>query len=345
MGRIIRACQLSEDWHRKGRTLLGQFFKKQFIDVIEWVEVTDGVLAYRFPMEDREIQNGAQLTVRESQLALFVNEGRIADAFGPGRYTLNTNTLPLLTNLMNWDKLFQSPFKSDVYFFSSREQIDRRWGTQSPITVRDKMFGAIRLRANGSYSFKIEDPGVFYTKISGSRDAYAVEELDGQLRAMVMTSLGTLLGGAEVDFVDMAANQAEFSKRLMDGMQAYFAEYGLKLSTFFVQSVTLPEELQAHFDKAISMKMVGDLRHYAQFQAAESLPLAASNEGGLAGVGAGLGAGMGLGQTFAAAFGNAGSTDEDPFATLNKLHELMTKGVITQEEFEAKKTELLKKIT
>ncbi len=330
--------------------MFNQFFSKQFIDVIEWVEGEQRLLAHRFPMQDREIQNGAQLTVRDSQMALFVNEGEIADVFSAGRYSLNTQTLPILTNLQNWDKQFQSPFKSDVYFFSTREQIDQRWGTQAPVTVRDKMFGAIQLRAHGSYSFQIQDPRAFYLKISGTRADYAVDELEGQLRAMILTALASTLGSSEVDFVDIAANQVEFSKKLEADLQGYFAEYGLQLKTFFVQSVTLPPELQTYFDKAISMKMVGNVRQYAQFQAAESMPIAAANEGGMAGVGAGLGAGVGLGQAFAAAFSGADPTPSadapapDPFEALNKLHDLMTKGVITAEEFASKKAELLKKI-
>jgi len=153
---------------------LRDFLGKQFIDVIEWVEPEEGILAYRYPMQDREIQNGGRLTVRESQAAVFVNEGRIADAFTPGLYTLNTRTLPLLTNLMNWDKAFQSPFKSDVYFFSTRSQIDQRWGTSNPITIRDKEFGAVRLRGFGIYSYHLADPKVFHAKISGTRDLYRV---------------------------------------------------------------------------------------------------------------------------------------------------------------------------
>ena len=149
---------------------LRDFISKQFIDVIDWVEPEDGILAFRFDMQDREIQNGGKLTVRESQLALFVNEGRIADAFGPGLYTLSTHTLPILTYIMNWDKAFKSPFKSDVYFFSSRVQTDQHWGTQNPITIRDKEFGAIRLRGFGIYSYHVADAKIFYTKISGTRD-------------------------------------------------------------------------------------------------------------------------------------------------------------------------------
>src|SRR6266446_10000881 len=149
---------------------LKDFLKKQFIDVIHWTEPSDGILAWRFPMQDFEIQNGAKLTVRDSEAAAFVNEGKVADVFAPGLYTLNTNTLPLLTNLMNWDKQFQSPFKSDVYFFSTRIQTDQRWGTATPITIRDKEFGAVRLRSYGIYSWHVFDPRVLHQKLSGTRD-------------------------------------------------------------------------------------------------------------------------------------------------------------------------------
>ena len=165
---------------------LMDFIKKQFIDIIEWVEPGDGVLAMRYPIADREIQYGGSLTVRESQMAVFVNEGKVADVFGPGMHKLTTQTLPVLTYLKNWDKLFQSPFKSDVYFFSTRQQIDQRWGTTQPVSIRDKDFGAVRLRAFGNYAYRITDPKKFHTEISGTRDTYTVAELDGQLRALML---------------------------------------------------------------------------------------------------------------------------------------------------------------
>lgn len=330
------------------------FFSKQFVDVIEWNENENGVLSFRFPMEDQEIQNGAKLTVRESQLALFVNEGELADQFQPGLHTLTTKTLPLLTNLKNWDKLFQSPFKSDVYFFSTREQIDQRWGTQSPIVIRDRELGPIRLRAHGSYSYRLADPKIFFKKISGTKAQYTTQELEGQLRATILTSIATYLGNAQVSFLDMAANQVKFSETLKAVLSNSINEYGLKLETFFVQSISLPEELQSRLDKVASMQMVGDLKRYAQFQTAESIPLAAQNEGGAAGIGAGLGAGMTIGQTMASALGGSIGTanssgsqqgSDDPIIMIEKLHGLLTKGVITQSEFDAKKAELLKKIT
>ena len=220
------------------------FIKKQFIDVIHWTEESDGVLAYRYPMQDFEIQNGAQLTVRDSQMAVFVNEGRVADVFGPGRYVLNTQTLPVLTNLMNWDKLFDSPFKSDVYFFSTRLQLDRKWGTPNPITLRDKDFGIIRMRAFGIYAYKLADPTKFYKEISGTRDRYGVDDLDGQLRNTVIAAMTDLFGDSGVSFVDMASNQDALAQALTWKMKPVFERYGLSLDSFVVQNISLPEELQ-----------------------------------------------------------------------------------------------------
>lgn len=321
-------------------------FKKQFIEVIEWTENTDGVLAHRFPTLDKEIQTGAQLTVRDSQMALFVNEGNVADVFSPGRYALSTQNLPILTTLLNWDKAFKSPFKSEVYFFSTREQIDQRWGTAQPIQIRDKEFGVIRLRAFGTFSYQIEEPTTFYQKISGTRDEYTTSELDGQLRSMIITHIATKLGQADTAFLDMAANQAKFSEQLKSELDLPFLQYGLKLNTFLVQSVTLPEELQQYLDKQSQMNLVGDLKKYANFQAADSISAAANNPGGFAGAGVGLGVGAAIGQQFAQAMpGGGAAAEEDVYAKLEKLHGLVTKGVLTQEEFDKKKAELLKSIS
>ncbi len=328
-------------------------FKKQFIDVIEWTENEEGVLAYRFPTLDKEIQNGAQLTVRESQVALFVNEGNIADSFTPGRYKLTTENMPIMTTLMNWDKAFKSPFKSEVYFYSTREQLDQRWGTQQPITVRDKEFGAIRLRTFGTFSYQVDEPNTFYQKLSGTREKYTVNELDGQLRSIITTTIASKLGQGETAFLDLAANQMLFSEQLRLELDQAFFNYGLKICTFLVQSITLPEELQPYLDKRASMNLVGDLAKYTQFQAADSIAAAAANPGGLAGAGVGLGAGAVIGQVFAQstqqsmdASKDAGKREEqDPIELLEKLGNLLQKGIITQEEFDAKKAELLKRIT
>jgi len=286
----------------------GDFLKKQFIDVIHWTEDGPGVLMERFPMRDMEIQNGASLTVRESQMALFVNEGKAADAFAPGLYKLDTNTLPLLTNLKNWDKLFQSPFKSDLYFFSTRLQTNQRWGTQQPITIRDAEFGAVRLRGFGVYSYRLVNPLVFHTNIAGTQAQYSASELEPQLRNAVITSFTTAFAKSQVPFLDMAANQAAVATIIAAELAPQFAAYGLELASFTVENLSLPDELQKRLDERISMNMVGDLRQYAQFQAAQAIPIAAANEGGIAGMGVGLGAGVGMGAIMADAMRSATGT-------------------------------------
>ncbi|HTQ53482.1 MAG TPA: SPFH domain-containing protein [Bryobacteraceae bacterium] len=276
---------------------LRSFLEQQFIDVIQWTESDTGVLAYRFPMSNMEIQSGAQLTVRESQMAVFVNEGRIADVFKPGLYTLTTRTLPLLTDLKNWDKEFQSPFKSDVYFFSTRLQIDQKWGTPTPISIRDKEFGAVRVRAYGIYSYRIADPRVFFTNISATQDIYAVEELEGQLRNTIVAKLTEGIAPVEVPFLDMAANLGELTKHAATLIEPAFTALGLALVSFVIENLSLPEELQKFLDQRISMNMVGDVQRYTQFSAAQAIPAAAANPGGGAGMGVGLGAGIAMGQT------------------------------------------------
>ena len=280
---------------------LGGFFRKQFIDVIQWTESEQGVLAVRHPMEDMEIQNGASLTVRESQLAVFVNEGRVADQFGPGRYTLGTQTLPVLTSLMNWDKLFESPFKSDVYFFSTRTQTAQRWGTQNPITIRDKDFGMVRLRAFGMYGWRLTDPVRFMQAISGTREEYRVADLEPHLKNLVVSHMSEAFAQSQVPFLDMAANTVAVGEAIAARLRPAFAEMGLELTTFTAENLSLPDELQQRLDERIGMNMVGNLGDYARFQAAQSIPIAAANEGGIAGLGAGLGAGAMVGQAMAQA--------------------------------------------
>jgi membrane protease subunit (stomatin/prohibitin family) len=278
---------------------LADFISKQFIRVIQWNETEDGdgVLSYRYPMQDMEIENGGQLTVRESQLALFVNEGRIADVFGPGMHTLNTRNLPILTDLMNWSKDFESPFKSDVYFFSTRLQIDQKWGTPAPITTRDKEFGVIRLRAFGNYAYRIADPRKFFTEVTGTREVVFASDLEGQLRTMTIARLTAIFAGSEISFVDMAANLGALTDKITSDLKPSFAALGLELNQFVVASVSLPEDLQKVMDQRIGVNMAGDLGRLTQFETAESLEEAAQNTGGgTAGMGVGLGAGAAMAQ-------------------------------------------------
>ena len=342
---------------------LMDFIKKQFIDIIQWTESGDGTLAWRFPMADMEIQNGASLTVRESQVAVFVNEGQVADVFGPGLYKLTTQTLPVLTYLKNWDKLFESPFKSDVYFFSTRQQVDQKWGTPQPITVRDKDFGAVRLRAFGNYSFRIGDARLFHTQISGTREIYTVADIDGQLRGLLLQNISNAIAGSGVPFLDLAANQVQFAEALAKQLVPEFAKLGIQLETLTVQNVSLPEELQKILDQKIGMGMVGnDMGKFMQYQTAQAIPKfaeGAGGGGGIAGDAMGLGAGVALGQVLAQNLSQglqaqpaavqqqpavAVVNPADVMTTLEKLGELKAKGILTQEEFDAKKAELLKKL-
>ena len=343
---------------------LMDFIKKQFIDILEWTESGDGTLAWRFPMAGNEIQYGGSLTVRESQMAVFVNEGKVADVFGPGMYKLTTQTLPVLTYLKNWDKLFQSPFKSDVYFFSTRQQIDRRWGTTQPVTIRDKDFGAVRLRAFGNYAYRIADPKQFHTEISGTRDRYTVDDLDGQLRGLMLQHISDAVAASGVPFLDLAANQVEFAQQLRDVTAPAFAKIGLQLEAVTVQNVSLPEELQKILDQKIGMGMVGqDMGKFMQYQTGQAIPefaKGAAAGGGVVGDAMGLGAGVALGQVMAqqlnqglqgsgaaaaaAAAAAAGVRPDEVMATIEKLAELKAKGILTDEEFNAKKAELLKKL-
>ena len=339
---------------------LMDFIRKQFIDIIQWTEDSDGTLAWRFPMADMEIQNGASLTVRASQVAIFVNEGQVADVFGPGTHKLTTQTLPVLTYLKNWDKLFESPFKSDVYFFSTRQQIDQKWGTPQPITIRDKDFGAVRLRAFGNYSFRVADPKLFHTEISGTRDSYSVADVDGQLRGLVLQNISTAIASSGIPFLDLAANQQVFAQALSTQLAPEFAKIGLQLDGMTVQNVSLPEDLQKILDQKIGMGMVGnDMGKFMQYQTAQAIPKfaeGAGSGGGIAGDAMGLGAGVALGQVLAQNLsaglqGGAaapavpvGMKPEEVMATLEKLGDLKTKGILTQEEFDSKKAELLKKL-
>ena len=346
---------------------LMDFIKKQFIDVLQWTEDSDGTLAWRYPMAGMEIQNGATLVVRESQMALFVDEGKVADVFGPGTYKLTTQTLPVLTYLKNWDKLFESPFKSDVYFFSTRQQVDQKWGTPQPVTVRDAEFGAVRIRAFGNYAYRVADPKKFHTEISGTREAYTVQDLDGQLRGLIMQQISVAIAQSKIPFLDLAANQLLFAQALSQALNPAMEGYGLKLEAMTVQSISLPEELQKVLDQKIGMGMVGnDMGKFMQYQTAQAIPKmaegvgAGGDAGGLAGAGLGMGAGVAMGQILAqnmqsalqgtapaagaAAAATVGVKPEDLMATLEKLGELKSKGILTDDEFNAKKAELLKKL-
>ena len=349
------------------------FIKKQFIDVIQWPNPEPEVLMWRFPIQDEEIQNGASLTVRDSQAAMFVDEGVTADVFQAGTFKLTTQNLPVLTNLKNWSKLFESPFKSDVYFFNLRQQLSRRWGTSQPVTVRDADFGAVALRAFGMYSFRIADPALFFKEVTGVTAEYRGEQLEEQLRNVAVTQLATAFGTSGIPFLDMAANQVALSQKMTELLQPLFATMGLLLESFNVESVTLPEALQKRMDERMGMGIVGDLSRYTQYQTAQAIPIAAQNEGGVAGIGAGIAAGMGMGNAMTAAMmgqqvapqgqpvvqaaqtaapvaaatvaATAPAAGEDLAGKLTQLKTLLDQGLINQADYDTAKAEVIKKIT
>ena len=328
------------------------FIRKQFIDVIQWEKPSEETLVWRFPVADQEIQNGASLTVRESQIAMFVNEGICADTFSAGRYTLTTQTLPILTNLKNWDKFFASPFKSDVYFFNTRQQIGKRWGTAQPVTVRDSDFGIVQLRSFGMYSYRIADPVIFFKEITGVVESYSGEQLEAQLKNIAITQLAAAFGSGGIPFLDIAANQVLLSQKMVELLKPEFAKLGLALESFTVESVTLPENVQAALDAKISMGVIGDMSKYTQYQTSQAIPLAAQNEGGLAGIGAGLGVGAGIGQAVAGAMSGmmqqpqavSPSAAQDHQTKLTQLKTLLDSGLISQADYDAAKTEVLKQL-
>lgn len=334
---------------------LMDFIRKQFIDIIEWTEADEDTLVWRFPTADMEIQYGASLTVRESQMAVFVNEGQIADVFGPGRYKLSTSTLPVLTYLKNWDKLFQSPFKSEVYFISTRTRVGQKWGTPQAVTVRDKDFGVMQIRAFGQFAWRITDAKHFVSTLSGTRAVFKVADIEQQLRGAIVSGLATALGGSGTPFIDMAANQGQLSLQVKDALSASFKLWGLALEDFQVTSLNLPEAVQTALDTRMRMNIIGDTATYARIQAADALPILAGNEGG--GMGA-LAAQAAMGMTLAqtamqsllpsspiaapAAAGPASVTT--PQTKLAQLKDLLDQGLITAEDYEAHKQAVLKQL-
>lgn len=271
--------------------------KGEFIDVIEWLDNTTDTLVYRFPVYDQLIQMGSSLIVRESQLAVFVYRGKIADVYQPGSYTLTTENMPIMTTLQNWKTGFHSPFKCDVYYFNTRQFVDLKWGTPNIINVRDPEFGALAVRAFGLYALRIKDPQKMMLEISGTADVYSVSRIEGQLRQLIITKFSDFLAESKVPFIDCAANLNEFSEKLKPLLDQEFLDIGLELTKFVIENVSVPPEVQSVIDKKAGMKFVGsDVDDYTKFQVGDSVKDAAINPGGAAGAGVGAGMGFMMGQ-------------------------------------------------
>lgn len=274
----------------------------QFIEVIEWLDDSGDTMVYRFPVHGQEIKNGAQLIVRESQTAVFVHEGQVADVFTPGKYEIDGGNTPILTKLGAWKYGFNSPFKSEVYFVNTKQFTDMKWGTSNPVMLRDSDFGIVRLRAFGGYSVMVSDPSEFIKQIAGTNAQFSTDDIEGQLKRAIVTEFSDALGELKIPALDLAAQYKEIGEQIRAKINVDFGSWGLSVVKFFVENVSLPPEVEAAMDKRASMGALGDVQTYAQFQAADALRDAAQNEGGGAGLGAGLGAGFAVGGQMANAF-------------------------------------------
>ncbi|MEX2519095.1 MAG: SPFH domain-containing protein [Paracoccaceae bacterium] len=283
----------------------------EFVDVIEWTDDTRDTIVWRFERHGNEIKYGAKLTVREGQAAVFVHEGQLADVFGPGLYMLETNNMPVMTTLRHWDHGFQSPFKSEIYFISSRRFQDLKWGTKNPIMLRDAEFGPVRLRAFGTYSVRVTDPALFLREIVGTDGEVTTEEITFQLRNVIVSRFTNALASSGIPALDLAANTDELSELLKKKIAPELAAYGVETPALMIENISLPEEVEKALDRRASMGVVGDLGRYAEFQAAEAMRAAAENPGA-AGGGMGAGIGMGMGAAMANRMAQGGPWGAQP---------------------------------
>lgn len=283
--------------------------KGQFIDIIEWTEPSQNeILAHRFTRHKNEIKNGAKLIVREGQAACFVKEGQLADVKLPGMYTLDTKNMPILSTILGWKYGFESPFKCEVYFISTRQWTNQKWGTQNPVMYRDPEFGPVRLRAFGNFAFKVTDPGTFLKELVATDPSFELYEISAQFRNVVVSRFIDAIGGSRIPMLDLAGNYEKVGKVALERIAPEMAKMGVTLTQFFVENVSLPPEVEAALDKRSQMAVLGNLDQYAKFQTAESIPTAAANPGGLAGLGAQLGVGVAVGQQMGGAFAGAAMT-------------------------------------
>lgn len=288
-----------------------EFVKGELIEVIEWLDDTGDTMVWRFPDQDHEIKMGAKLTVREGQAAVFVNEGQIADVFKPGLYNLTTQNMPVMTTLRSWKYGFESPFKAEVYFVSTRNFLDLKWGTQNPIMVRDPDMGVVRLRAFGTYGIRVTDPAVFMKEVVGTDGHYTTEDIEGQLRSMLVAAFTQMLGSSQIAALDLAANYKAIGDKARDAMEPEVNGYGISLTRFLIENISVPPEVEKMLDTRAQMGIVGDMGRFTQFQTAQAIPEAAKSGG--AGEFMGMGAGIAMGQQMATAMtAAAGQTPKQP---------------------------------
>jgi membrane protease subunit (stomatin/prohibitin family) len=332
---------------------LFSFIKGQFIDVIEWVDASRDTVVWKFPDEDKEIKMGAQLTVREGQAAILINEGALADVFKAGRHELTTRNMPILTSIKSWKYGFESPFKVDVYFVNLRQFTDLKWGTPTPVYIPDAKFGQVEIRAFGAYNFRIADPAKFYKEMAGSDPVVELREFEGTFRGKIVdrfTEVVAEMAGSGLSFVQLQANKSEFTKELLPRIHDYFNQFGLEITDFQIQSITLPDEVNEFLRKNTQMNMVGDLQKFQQFQQAKAMEEAAKNGGNMSAPGMDMASMMMANmmmqnmQNQQNNQSNAGNSKDEIMKMLKDLGDLKAAGVLTEDEFNAKKKELLAKL-
>jgi membrane protease subunit (stomatin/prohibitin family) len=335
---------------------LFNFIRNELIDIIEWVDSTQDTIIYKFPDQKNDIKYGAQLTVRESQVAIFMNEGQIADVYTPGRYQLTTQNMPVLTTLKSWKYGFESPFKADIYFVSTKQFTKLKWGTANPIIVRDPEFKQVRLRAFGTYTLRVTEAAKFLREFAGTTPVVRITDIEEQLRSAIGSKFADAVAEANVSVLDLARNYTELGDQLQPLLRDDFGQYGLELVRFYIENTSLPPEVEAFLDKTTKMNMVGDMARFQQFQTGMAIESAAENPGT-----AGTIVGLGLGNLMAGAVQPAptppaagapaagtpaaGGTDQAQVLDLLKqLGDLKAAGILTEEEFAAKKAELLARL-
>ncbi len=272
------------------------FFKTNLLKSLEWVDNSTDTIVYKYPMDGRQIQYGSKLTVRASQVAVFLNKGKIADIFGPGMYTLQTSNLPIFTQLMSWGYGFKSPFYADVYFINTKQFTNQKWGTSNPITMRDKDFGTIRLRGYGNYSFKVENPETFLKELFGTNSSFTTDDISSYLKSIIVSSISDTIAESKISALDIASNLTEFSKVATESLSETFAGLGLKLVNLVIENISFPEEVEKAIDTRSSMGVLSDsMDTFVKYQSAQAIRDAAQNQG-VAGLGTQLGTGVALGE-------------------------------------------------
>lgn len=328
------------------------FLRGEFIEVIDWVEDTGSTVMWKFPDKGNDIKYGAQLTVREAQHVLLIDEGKLADQFDPGRYELHTQNIPILTKLRNWDKAFNSPYKVDVYYFSTKTFTDLKWGTPNPVMLRDPEFKQVRVRAFGTYFIKIKDAALFFREFAGTAPVLDIAEIEEKLRDIVSPKFAEALGKANIAVLDLVTRYTELGETVRPVLQADLDRFGIELVKFQITSTSLPPEVEAFYDKMTNMNMVGnDMSKFQQFQMGQAIEASANNPGGgSSGVDMGMGMAMSkmmmdqMNQQNTANSPGAAPDTQSVMDLLKQLGELKEAGVLTEEEFQAKKAELLKRI-